>query len=304
MALGFGAFLGCRVWAARPCCGAARYYLGVLAGAGRWGWCWWWLLRDWLKKDLPGVLRALQRYAEIGRHDVLLEPHQHLQGPGPRQDRTACREHSAHVGGVPRLLRGAGGGADGGGSADGSWWMCSTCCLAATRRTWRRFAARRDAGRVRPPPPRGLLLLLVGAAAAHHVGWSTLLPETVRGAVNHATQAAPAGENYFNLLPQADEHDRAAFLSQYFGLENKDWVKRLLADEPGTSRFCRTIPPVPTPPRCSAWTQETTFYRKYAFGADGDKLAEQLAWLRAQQEPPAAVRHPAKQHRGQRLLLV
>ena len=26
---------------------------------------------------------------------------------------------------------------------------------------------------------------------------------------------------------------------------------------------------------------EKTFYRKYAFGADGDKLAEQLAWLRA-----------------------
>lgn len=29
---------------------------------------------------------------------------------------------------------------------------------------------------------------------------------------------------------------------------------------------------------------EKTFYRKYAFGADGDKLAEQLAWLRAQQD--------------------
>lgn len=29
---------------------------------------------------------------------------------------------------------------------------------------------------------------------------------------------------------------------------------------------------------------EKTFYRKYAFGADGDKLAEQLAWLRTQQD--------------------
>ena len=48
----------------------------------------------------------------------------------------------------------------------------------------------------------------------------TLLPEKVRGAVNQATQAAPAGESYLNLLPQADPQDRAAFLSQYFGLHH------------------------------------------------------------------------------------
>ena len=57
---------------------------------------------------------------------------------------------------------------------------------------------------------------------------ATLLPEGVRGAMNQATQAAPAGESYLNLLPQADEHDRAVFLSRYFGLENKDYVKRFL----------------------------------------------------------------------------
>ena len=39
---------------------------------------------------------------------------------------------------------------------------------------------------------------------------------------------------------------------------------------------------------------EKTFYRKYAFGADGDKLAEQLAWLRTPARPPAPVRHPAE----------
>ena len=30
--------------------------------------------------------------------------------------------------------------------------------------------------------------------------------------------------------------------------------------------------------------KQSTFYRKYAFGADGDKLAEQIDWLRAQQD--------------------
>ncbi len=49
--------------------------------------------------------------------------------------------------------------------------------------------------------------------------------------------------------------------------------------------------------------KQSTFYRKYAFGKDGAKLAEQLDWLRAQQRPPAAVRYSA-QRRGRRLLLV
>lgn len=131
------------------------------------------------------------------------------------------------------------------------------------------------------PMVRGLLVLW--SVLPLVIMWAaTLLPETVRGAVNHATQAAPVGENYLNLLPQADEHDRAAFLSKYFGLENKDYVKRFLqmnrditilqdysAGSNATTMLCMD--------------KETTFYRKYAFGKDGDKLAEQLDWLRAQQ---------------------
>ena len=70
------------------------------------------------------------------------------------------------------------------------------------------------------PAARGLLLawFMLPLAAM----WAaTLLPERVRGAVNQATQAAPAEESYLNLLPQADEHDRAVFLGKYFGLENR-----------------------------------------------------------------------------------
>ncbi|WP_455500234.1 lysylphosphatidylglycerol synthase domain-containing protein [Gemmiger sp.] len=132
------------------------------------------------------------------------------------------------------------------------------------------------------PAARGVLLCwfvlpLIAMWAA------TLLPENVRGAVNQATQAAPAEESYLNLLPQADEHDRAVFLGKYFGLENKTYVQRFLqmnrditilqdysAGSNATTMLCMD--------------KETTFYRKYAFGADGKKLAEQIDWLRAQQD--------------------
>ena len=77
--------------------------------------------------------------------------------------------------------------------------------------------------------PAARILLLCWFALPLLAMWLvTLLPENVRGAVNQATQAAPAGESYLNLLPQADPQDRAAFLSQYFGLQNKEWVKGFL----------------------------------------------------------------------------
>lgn len=132
------------------------------------------------------------------------------------------------------------------------------------------------------PAARGLLLawFMLPLAAM----WAaTLLPERVRGAVNQATQAAPAEESYLNLLPQADEHDRAVFLGKYFGLENKEYLQRFLqmnrditilqdysAGSNATTMLCMD--------------KKSTFYRKYAFGADGDKLAEQIDWLRAQQD--------------------
>ncbi|WP_295416951.1 lysylphosphatidylglycerol synthase transmembrane domain-containing protein [uncultured Subdoligranulum sp.] len=150
-----------------------------------------------------------------------------------------------------------------------------------------------SAGDLRVVLPGGALYGAPAAACAAMLSWYlvplavmwlvTLLPEKVRGAVNQATAAAPAGESYRNLLPQADPQDRAAFLSQYFGLQNKAWVDRFLqmnqnitilqdysAGSNATTMLCMD--------------KTRTFYRKYAFGADGEKLAEQLHWLRAQQD--------------------
>ena len=150
-----------------------------------------------------------------------------------------------------------------------------------------------SAGDLRVVLPGGVLESAPAAACAGMIAWylvplvlmwlATLLPEKVRGAVNQATAAAPAGESYLNLLPQADPQDRAAFLSQYFGLQNKAWVDRFLqmnqditilqdfsAGSNATTMLCMD--------------KTRTFYRKYAFGADGQKLAEQLHWLRAQKD--------------------
>ena len=111
----------------------------------------------------------------------------------------------------------------------------------------------------------------------------TLLPARLRGGINRAAAAAapaPAADaDYLNLLPQVDPRDRSAFLSQYFGLQNKQYV----------TQFLRINRDVTILEDHSAGSNATTmlcmdhggtFWRKYAFGADGDKLAVQLAWLR------------------------
>ena len=133
-------------------------------------------------------------------------------------------------------------------------------------------------------------LALPGAARGVLIAWFllplavmflvTLLPWSVRSALNRVAAPAAPGENYMNLLPQADPQDRAAFLSQYFGLQNKDYVAQFIeinrditilqdysAGSNATTMLCMD--------------EKNTFYRKYAFGADGAKLAEQLDWLRA-----------------------
>ena len=133
-------------------------------------------------------------------------------------------------------------------------------------------------------PAAAWLVMLGWVVAPLALMWlATLLPERVRGAVNHATAAAPAGESYLNLLPQADPQDRAAFLSQYFGLQNKTWVDRFLQMNQGIT-ILQDFSAGSNATTMLCMDKNSTFYRKYAFGADGEKLAEQLHWLRAQQD--------------------
>lgn len=151
----------------------------------------------------------------------------------------------------------------------------------------------RSAGDLRVVLPGGVLAGAPRGACAAMIAWylvplalmwlATRLPQRVRGAVNQATAAAPEGESYLNLLPQADPQDRAAFLSQYFGLQNKAWVNRFLQMNRGIT-ILQDYSAGSNATTMLCMDKARTFYRKYAFGADGQKLAEQLAWLRAQQD--------------------
>ena len=146
------------------------------------------------------------------------------------------------------------------------------------------FAALLPGGALGTAAPAARWLLLAWFVLPLLAMWAaTLLPEGVRGAMNQATQAAPAGESYLNLLPQADEHDRAVFLSRYFGLENKDYVKRFLQMNRGIT-ILEDYSAGSNATTMLCMDTQSTFYRKYAFGKDGAKLAEQLDWLRAQQD--------------------
>src|SRR5699024_8902290 len=111
----------------------------------------------------------------------------------------------------------------------------------------------------------------------------TLLPARLRGGINRAAAAAapaPAADaDYLNLLPQVDPRDRSAFLSQYFGLQNKQYVTQFLRINRGVTILeDHSAGSNATTMLCM--DHGGTFWRKYAFGADGDKLAVQLAWLR------------------------
>ena len=129
------------------------------------------------------------------------------------------------------------------------------------------------------------LLMLAWFVLPLLIMWAaTLLPQRVRGGINRAASAAapaPAeNDDYLNLLPQVDPRDRSAFLSQYFGLQNRQYVQQFLRINRGVTILeDHSAGSNATTMLCMDHTG--TFWRKYAFGADGDKLAVQLDWLRA-----------------------
>ena len=95
-----------------------------------------------------------------------------------------------------------------------------------------------------------------------------------------APPAAREDAQYRKILPQLDERDQLSFLDEYFSARQPEVIRRFIALNQGVSIIAD----------CSSGSNASTilcmdkglmFYRKYAFGADGEKLAEQLNWLRA-----------------------
>ena len=85
-------------------------------------------------------------------------------------------------------------------------------------------------------------------------------------------------EEYLNLIPQLDENERLNFLETYFSNEWREYIESYLkinqniliirdysAGSNATTMLCMN--------------NGKNFFRKYAFGADGDKLYQQIEWL-------------------------
>lgn len=101
------------------------------------------------------------------------------------------------------------------------------------------------------------------------------MPETVRY-FYHRFYNSPM--SYLNLLPQLREEDQLNFLDGYFSNRNKKYLSMYLKINRDIS-IIRDYSAGSNATTMLCMDKEKTFFRKYAFGADGDKLYEQIEWL-------------------------
>ena len=96
-------------------------------------------------------------------------------------------------------------------------------------------------------------------------------------------QSTADDSQFLNMLPQIDEKDQLSFLDDYFSARRPELLKKFIA----INRDISIIADYSSGSNASTilcMDKGNMFYRKYAFGSDGDKLAEQLKWLREHQD--------------------
>ncbi|MDO5444376.1 MAG: lysylphosphatidylglycerol synthase transmembrane domain-containing protein [Eubacteriales bacterium] len=106
----------------------------------------------------------------------------------------------------------------------------------------------------------------------------TLLPRKAKDAMSSVAGTGEPSE-YENLLPQLDPNDRSVFLSKYFGLKDKEYLEKFLEINRNIS-IIQDYSAGSNATTMLCMDSSGTFFRKYAFGEDGEKLSEQLEWLK------------------------
>lgn len=87
------------------------------------------------------------------------------------------------------------------------------------------------------------------------------------------------GEGYLNLLPHLDAEDKLLFLENYFSNNNHEYISNYLKINQGIS-IIRDMSAGSNATTLLCMDGKNTFYRKYAFGKDADKLYEQILWIK------------------------
>lgn len=127
------------------------------------------------------------------------------------------------------------------------------------------------------------MLFGIQAVAAHpaHMGMYMILPVFILLAASFFqknTDISLGEDNYLRLLPHLDPKERLGFLEAYFSNPNRNYVINYLKINQEVS-IIRDYSAGSNATTMLCLDGEGTFFRKYAFGKDGDKLYQQILWI-------------------------
>ncbi len=108
----------------------------------------------------------------------------------------------------------------------------------------------------------------------------TLLPDSFRRLLGKTAALNDAREDadHLSVLPQIDPRDQMRFLDDYFSSSKREFIRKFIELNRDIS-ILRDYSAGSNATTMLCMDRERTFYRKYTFGEDGEKLKAQLAWL-------------------------
>lgn len=119
-----------------------------------------------------------------------------------------------------------------------------------------------------------LVLLLIAAAIGSGLA-AAQGKESSDGAQSGAVE-------YKKLLPHVNKQDRLQFLETYFEGKHRSYLKNYLEINQNVS-IIKDYSAGSNATTLLCMDKKQTFFRKYAFGADGEKLNQQVLWLQGRQ---------------------